>query len=117
MIVSRSERPPLQVLVAPVGKLPIALQHSATAIVFINDPEKRFRPPQEVLTSLFRLTPAECRVVFLLTDGNSIREIGEMIGVKNSTLKSQLKSIYGKTNTSRQSELIRLMMQFAVRVS
>ena len=69
------------------------------------------------LSSLFGLTPAESRVALLLTDGHSTREIAEMIGVKSSTLKSQLSSIYRKTNTSRQSDLMRLMMQFAVRES
>jgi DNA-binding CsgD family transcriptional regulator len=104
-------------LVAPASNLPLDLEHPVAAIVFVNDPEQRPRPPQEVLNSLFGLTPAESRVALLLTDGHSVRRIAEMIGVKNSTLKSQLSSIYRKTSTSRQSELMRLMMQFAVRVS
>lgn len=117
MVVSRKRRPPLQVLVAPAGKLPVTVEYPVTAIVFVNDPEQRPRPPREVLSSLFGLTRAESRVALLLTDGHSMREIAEMIGVKASTLKSQLSSIYRKTNTSRQSDLMRLMMQLAVRVS
>jgi DNA-binding CsgD family transcriptional regulator/PAS domain-containing protein len=118
MLVSRKgQRPPLQVLVAPAGKLHIALEHPVTALVFVTDPEQRVRPPQEVLHSLFGLTPAECRVALLLTDGHTVPTIADMIGVKRSTLKSQLSSIYLKTSTSRQSELLRLLLRISVPVA
>ncbi len=114
MIVGRRNQMALLVRVAPAGNSPLAQQNPVTTIVFVNDPKQRARPSQEVLNSLFGLTPAESRVALLLTDGHSTREITEMIGVKSSTLKSQLSSIYRKTGTSRQSELMRLLTQFAV---
>ena len=117
MVVHRKNHTALHVRVTPAGKLPLAQENPVTAIVFVNDPAQRTRPSREVLNSLFGLTPAESRVALLLTDGHSTREIAEMIGIKSSTLKSQLSSIYRKTSTSRQSELMRLMMQFAVRES
>ena len=114
MVVHKRNHTALHVRVTSAGKLPFALENRVTTIVLVNDLEQRARPSQEVLNSLFRLTPAESRVALLLTDGHSTREITEMIGVKSSTLKSQLSSIYRKTNTSRQSELMRLLTQFAV---
>ena len=117
MLVSRKGRPPLQVLVAPARKLHLTLEHRVAALVFVTDPEQRVRPPEEVLHSLFGLTPAECRVALLLTDGHSVPTIADMIGVKRSTLKSQLSSIYLKTSTSRQSELLRLLQRFSVPVA
>ena len=41
MLVSRKQRPPLQVFVAPAGRLQIAKEHPITTIMFINDPEQR----------------------------------------------------------------------------
>jgi DNA-binding CsgD family transcriptional regulator/PAS domain-containing protein len=115
MVVHKRNHAALHVRVTSAGKLPLALENRVTTIVFVNDLEQRARPSHEVLNSLFKLTPAESRVALLLTDGHSTREITEMIGVKISTLKSQLSSIYRKTSTSRQSELMRLLTQFAVR--
>ena len=47
----------------------------------------------------------------LLADGHSLTAITEMIGVSRNTVKSQLSSIYGKTGTSRQAQLVRLLLQ------
>jgi DNA-binding CsgD family transcriptional regulator len=57
------------------------------------------------------LTPAECRVAILLADGHSPATIAEMVGVSRNTLKTQMSSIYGKTGTSRQAQLVRLLLQ------
>lgn len=117
MVVSRKLGSPLHVLAAPTGKLQIGPDHGTMTIVFVNDPEQRSRPPREALSSLFRLTPAESRVALLLADGHSVREIADMIKVRTSTLKSQLSSIYRKTGTSRQSELVRMMVHLSIRTS
>jgi hypothetical protein len=50
----------------------------------------------------------------LLADGRSPTEIAEMLNLSKNTLKSQLASIYGKTGTSRQSQLVRLLLQISV---
>jgi DNA-binding CsgD family transcriptional regulator len=68
-------------------------------------------PADNPLRSLFGLTPAECRLVALLADGHSLSEIMELVGVSRNTVKSQLASIYGKTGTSRQAQLVRLLLQ------
>jgi DNA-binding CsgD family transcriptional regulator len=59
------------------------------------------------------MTPAECRVALLLSDGRAPREIAEMVGVSFNTVRSQIKSIFAKTNVKRQGELIRLLLDSA----
>ena len=114
MTVSRSDLPPLQVLVSPVRGFDLDSAHLVRAIVFLNDPVQRVRPSHDTLRAMFDITPAECRVAMLLADGYAPREIAERLGVSRNTLKSQLASIYRKTGTSRQSQIVRLLLQLVV---
>jgi DNA-binding CsgD family transcriptional regulator len=54
--------------------------------------------PQDILRTLFGLTPAECRVALLLADGRIPREIAQTVGVSFETVRSQIKSVFAKTN-------------------
>jgi DNA-binding CsgD family transcriptional regulator len=114
LLISRATRPSLQVVVTPVRNLPVNVLGSAGAIAFISDPNQRTRPAQDVLRALFGLTPAECGVALLIADGNSTRDIAQTLGVSGNTLKSHMASIYAKTNTSRQSQLMRLLLRLPV---
>jgi DNA-binding CsgD family transcriptional regulator len=89
---------------------PADQRDSVRAVAFVCDLAERVRPAQEILRTLFGFTPAECRVALLLGDGHAQREISQMLGVSSNTLKSHLASIYAKTNTSRQCQLVRLLM-------
>jgi len=109
--VSRRARSPLQVLVSPVRSSGVnSLGGTITAIAFVNDPSRRQRPAQDILRTLFGLTPAECRVALLLGDGRAPKEIAAMIGVSVETVRSQMKSIFSKAGVKRQSELVRLLL-------
>jgi len=70
--------------------------------------------PQDILRTLFGLTPAECRVALLLGVGHSPQEIAQTIGVSFETVRSHIKSIFSKTNVKRQGELIRLLLDNSV---
>lgn len=85
------------------------------AIVFVTDPAEKVRPLPESLQQRYRLTPPESRLALLPADGRTLRQISEMLGVSRNTLKSQLSSIYSKVGTSRQSDLIRMLISGAVR--
>ena len=111
LTVSRRGRPSLQLLVSPVRGFDVDETHPVRAIVFIRDPAQRSRPAHDMLRALFGLTPAECRVAMLVADGLSPTIIAEMLGVSRNTLKSQLASIYQKTGTSREAQLVRLLLQ------
>lgn len=110
--VSRRTRPALQIVIGPITKI-IDSPKPIAAVAFITDPLKRERPAQDILRTLFGLTPAECRVALLLADGHSPREIARKVGVSFETVRSQIKSIFAKTGVKRQGELIRLLMNYA----
>ncbi|WP_144631748.1 helix-turn-helix transcriptional regulator [Bordetella genomosp. 13] len=65
----------------------------------------------ELLAETFDLTPSELRVSRMLAGGYTVKEIASRAGVQHDTVRKQLQSIYRKTTTSRQADLIRLMLQ------
>ena len=109
VFISGRSRPVLQITTSPFrGK--IDSTQLIKAVAFIVDPSQRQRPTQDILRTLFGLTPAECRVALLLADGHSPREISQKVGVSFKTIRSQIKSTFSKTNVRRQGELIRLLL-------
>ncbi|HEX6803644.1 MAG TPA: LuxR C-terminal-related transcriptional regulator [Terriglobales bacterium] len=112
--ISRRIRPALEVVVTPVRHINLGSSCPVHAIAFVVDPTKNLRPAADILRAIFGLTPAECRVALLLGDGLAPRAIAELIGVSANTLKTQLASIYRKTGTSRQGQLVRMLSQLAV---
>jgi DNA-binding CsgD family transcriptional regulator len=109
VLISRRTRPQLQLLISPLSR---SRRSSQAAVIFIHDPVQNQRPRQEVLRSLYGLTPAESRVALLLGDGHAPRKIAELIGVTDNTVRSQIKSVFSKTGIKRQVELVRLLLGF-----
>jgi DNA-binding CsgD family transcriptional regulator len=112
--ISRRVRTSLQVLITPVRNINLDLACPVYAMAFVTDPSQNVRPATDILRALFGLTPAECRVALLLADGHAPPAIANLIGVSTNTLKTQLASIYRKTGTSRQSQVVRVLSQLAM---
>jgi DNA-binding CsgD family transcriptional regulator len=110
----RLERPsgkrPYEVLVTPIAadRLYIGSRHAA-ALLFVTDPERTPRSFDEHLKQLYALTAAETELAMRLMTGASPAQIAEERGVSIHTVRAQLKSIQAKTDTRRQSELVRLL--------
>jgi DNA-binding CsgD family transcriptional regulator len=68
--------------------------------------EGREIPQADFLENRFGLTPAQARLVIHLTAGKSLRSSAEALGVKYETVRSYLKSVFEKTGTHRQAELV-----------
>jgi DNA-binding CsgD family transcriptional regulator len=63
-----------------------------------------------LLFAVFGLSPAECRIATALAEGRSLKEIARLQGTQHDTVRKQLRSIYQKTATNRQPELVRLLL-------
>jgi DNA-binding CsgD family transcriptional regulator len=63
-------------------------------------------PQIAFLKDRFDLTPAEARLVARLMTGESLRSCAKALGIKYETLRGQLKSVFQKTKTHRQTELV-----------
>jgi DNA-binding CsgD family transcriptional regulator len=69
-------------------------------------------PPvdSDLLGAAFNLTPIEGRVSHLLAEGLSPKEAASRLGIQYDTVRKHLQSVYRKTATNRQSELMKLML-------
>jgi len=63
---------------------------------------------------LFNFTPAEANFAKLLAEGLTLDEAGEQLGITKNTVKSRLRSIFSKTGVTRQSSLIRILLDTMV---
>jgi DNA-binding CsgD family transcriptional regulator len=84
-----------------------------TAAVFVTVWDGRAGPPVEAVAAVFGLTAGEIHVAERLLTGRTPAEIAEDLALAMSTVRSHLKSIFAKTGTSRQSDLVRLATQLA----
>jgi DNA-binding CsgD family transcriptional regulator len=62
----------------------------------------------EFFTRCYGLTRAERRLLEMLASGMTILEAGEALDVSANTARTHLRSLFAKTGTHRQAELIRL---------
>ena len=77
--------------------------------VFIGDPKRRTGDPIGVFHEIYGLTPGETRLTLLLLADCSLEEAARLLGISRSTARSVLKRVFQKTDTKRQSGLVRLM--------
>jgi DNA-binding CsgD family transcriptional regulator len=70
-------------------------------------------PSEELLAELFGLSPAEARLAQQIARGDSLEDIAADAGIKMSTARSQLASVFYKTGTQRQPKLVALLCRLA----
>ena len=115
MTVSRSPgMTRLAVHIAPVRIRQKEFDDGPVAVlVLVVEPGSQTRVAPEVVAATLGLTPAESRVAVFLTEGQSIRQIAELTGRKESSIRSHLKRIYSKREITRQADLVRLVLSVA----
>jgi len=86
------------------------LRHPMSA-VFLSNIDQPFRGYEEWLQRLYRLTRLEARMVTLLVEGDSPTEIAGKLNLSIHTIRAYLKHIFMKTEVSRQSDLVRLLLR------
>ncbi len=106
-----SGRRPFPLMVGPLlAAHPDSSIDDAKAVLFIADPEGGQIGTTEVLEALYQLTHAEAELVRLIAEGRSLEEVAGERGVTMNTVRSQLKQVFAKTDTSRQGELVHLVL-------
>lgn len=115
---TRSEATPLQTTILGADRTPLLVRAihvpeqtgdmffgAAVLLLF-----KKVSPGlPEILSRRFHLTKAEIEVCKALAEGQSVIDISVTRGVRPDTTRTQLKRIFGKTGTQRQSELVLLV--------
>lgn len=83
--------------------------HGGLALVSVRPAEAPGPVPEAVLSGLFGLSAGEAKLVSALATGGRLEEIAADREVKVSTLKTQLLSVFRKTGTGTQRDLVRLL--------
>jgi DNA-binding CsgD family transcriptional regulator/PAS domain-containing protein len=81
----------------------------ATAL-FIGDPGGEGTGVASALRQLYGLTPAEERVALALAAGLTVAECAKRLGIRVSTARSVLRTVFEKTETNRQPSLVRVVL-------
>jgi DNA-binding CsgD family transcriptional regulator len=110
VIVNRRSRCKLVIWIAPISSGALYGEQDPLVAVFVVDAEAGSQSPEKVLRKLFGLTPAESRLANALMRGD-LTSASEEFGISRNTARSQLQSIFSKTGTSKQGELIRVLCQ------
>ncbi len=115
-------RAPLHVMVAPLGaegrlaEAPWLGLRAPVAMVAFTDPDSERRRLERYLRDAFGLTPAESSLATEIAKGDGRKAAAQRRGVALSTARAQLSSIFEKTGTRRQAELVRLVHDAVTRV-
>jgi DNA-binding CsgD family transcriptional regulator len=98
-----------RVRAVPVRMVSTAPLGSAAVALMIED---RTRPGLGLVPLReLGLTPAEAGLVAALVGGNSLAQYATRTGRSLGTLRAQLKSVFAKTGTHRQAELVAYAMR------
>ena len=68
-------------------------------------------PPAAILAKTFRLTPSEAKLACIIARGAPPSIAAQELKISRETARNQLKSVFAKTDTHRQSELVALLLQ------
>jgi DNA-binding CsgD family transcriptional regulator len=123
----RGGAPPSRVFIHRVGQAPLVIDllpaaglaadafHTARAVLVVTDLDDRPTPPEDALRSAFGLTAAEARLALHLARGETLDDACDALGIAKETARAQLKAVFGKTRTSRQSALVALIARLPTR--
>lgn len=106
---AREEHPAMIIHVAPVERRANDIFSQSACVVIVTALGGTGVPDSAMLNGLFDLSPAEARLVQTLAGGLTINQAADNMDLSVTTLRTQLRSVFAKTGTSRQAELSRLI--------
>lgn len=105
----------LSVLIRPI---PLGAGSSGTrrpsVAVFIGDPESSLETPGDIVRQLFGFTPAETSLALLLANGLTLDEAALRLGIRKETARTHLRRLFSKTDVSRQTALVRVLLHSVI---
>lgn len=86
--------------------------YAAVAALFVHKAALETPSPPETIARLYNLTPSELRVLLAIVQVGGVPETAGALGVAEATIKTHLHRVFGKTGTSRQADLVKLVAGF-----
>jgi DNA-binding CsgD family transcriptional regulator len=88
-------------------------EFDAKTLAFLRPLTPSGKPDLSELRAILRLTLAETRLASTLMQGASLDQAAAQFDVTRNTIRTQLHSLFAKTDTRRQSELLRVLLRLA----
>jgi DNA-binding CsgD family transcriptional regulator len=98
------------VVVLPLPRAAAPCEFPPAAMVVIADPDCTGPTDQQALQQIYGLTRAEAQVAAMLLKGRSLEEAANELCVSLNTVRTHLQRIFSKTDTARQSQLLRTLL-------
>ena len=87
--------------------------YNAVAAVFVRKAELALPHPVETLAKRYKLTAAEMRVLLAIVEIGGVPDVARMLAISETTVKTHLQRVFGKTGVARQADLVKLVAGFA----
>jgi DNA-binding CsgD family transcriptional regulator len=110
IVVRREGKHPVIAKVLPVPETARNSFLGARALLIFAHVGPKPRPNTSLLSQAFGLTSAEAKLAATLADGTSLKEAAQELTISRETARSQLKTVFMKTDTHRQSQLVALLL-------
>jgi DNA-binding CsgD family transcriptional regulator len=117
LVDSRASNRRLAIYLLPVFQPVLAerfLTHTRAIVLII---EQKLDEPADptIVRDLLGLTLGEAKIAAMIGAGLSPKDAAERLGIKEDTARTVLKTVFSKTGTSRQGELVALLAKLIVR--
>jgi DNA-binding CsgD family transcriptional regulator len=109
IIVQREGKRPVVIGVLPIHGAARTPFLGARAMLTLTDLEAEVSADSTVIAQAFGLSSAETRLALLVGNGTPPALAADELGIAHETARSQLKSVFAKTGTHRQAELVALL--------
>ncbi len=108
---------PYSLMVTPMHAHTSTMEN-VTVAVFIFDPHHPSETTAiDLFVSSYELTSPEAQLAQYLVLGYTLEDIAQLRTVSRNTIKTQLQSLFSKTGTNRQSELVSLLLRSVAGIS
>jgi len=111
VIVPRTDKLPVIVRIWPFEGPSHPPGQDVHALLTLNALGPKPGPPAAILAKTFHLTPSEAKLACIIARGAPPDIAARELKISRETARNQLKSVFAKTDTHRQSELVALLMQ------
>ena len=111
--IARTGRSPVSIVLAklpPLTKTPGRPDKSRIA-VFLYDPDFIHHASAPLVRQLFQFTPVESSIAILMMESFGTAAIAKELAITRNTLRDHLKSMFSKTRTRNQSELLHTLLR------
>jgi DNA-binding CsgD family transcriptional regulator len=111
MLLPHPSRPlAFQVQVFPVRASATIWGSSPAVLIFLSDPGATLPSRAQTLKDLYQLSPLETRLAELFLQGIELKQAAERLKLTYENTRFHLRQVFRKTGTTRQTELLRLLL-------